>query len=174
MVVPSSTAHPPGDADAQRYGESGVFRLEAKWTYIVATNIGAMVLGAVLLLLVTLARGLFSPVLYLCFCLVLAFYMVGDVVLWWRRASGQSRSLMPGSPFAGDRRRATWIPVSQITGVDVFSKLGRKVVNILTGGTVTRLPGVTLFSGPRIRVTSDAFNEGEFEAFVKKVRSIRT
>jgi len=72
----------------------------------------------------------------------------------------------------GPAGRPTVIPVSRITGVEIFNKLGRKVVNILTGGSVAKMLGITLISGPHVRIACDAFNGHEFEIFIQRIRAL--
>jgi hypothetical protein len=76
--------------------------------------------------------------------------------------------------YRGRELIQTRVDKKQITGINVFKKLNRRIVNILLGGYADKsLPGVTLFSGPRIRITDDAFREAEFGIFIEKLQEIK-
>lgn len=75
--------------------------------------------------------------------------------------------------YRGQKLLQNRVYKKQITGINVFKKINRRIVNILLGGYAdSSIPGVTLFSGPRIRITDDAFSEAEFNIFIEKIRSL--
>ncbi|MBN2621597.1 hypothetical protein JXB22_11000 [candidate division WOR-3 bacterium] len=145
-----------------------VFRMTARPRSFITINVTAIIVGAVVVLGLLFIRMLFNPVLFVFIIIVLAAYMVVDYVVWVQRGIRcieiyDDRIMI----YRGKAAKSERIPASAITGIDVFSKLSRHVVNIMLGGRVdTSLPGVTLFRGPRVRITDDAFDAGEFKQFV--------
>jgi uncharacterized membrane protein len=150
------------------------FHMAASSRSLLVVNISAAVIGALLLAVLLVFRLLFAWPVFLVLLSILAAYLAVDYLVWqargirWVMIDGEGMTI-----FRGRQNRKIRILNSQITGVDVFSKTGRRVVNILTGGRAEKLmPGVTVFSGSRIRLTDDAFSDREFSEFIEIVKGI--
>ena len=161
------------DDDNQFFAGPGTkFRMECDSVWM-TTVVSALVWGIGLLLVVFLAaaRGLLS-VAFIAYAVIgFSAYMLIDY-LWWIKRGIRVVEVDAGgiNLYRGKRLLLTRIEGGQITGVNRFDKLGRVIVNIMLGGAVTRGPGVTLFSGPRLRITNDNFNNREFEQFVARAQ----
>jgi len=150
------------------------FIIKASGTDLLAVNVWAFAAGGVLLLALLLVRGLFALALFCGGLCVLAAWLAGDYWLWKKRGI-RIVSVDEGGIllFRGEGLRPSRIEAREITGVDVFRKLGRVTLNVLLSGAVNRvLPGVRVFSGKRIRITSDAFDGREFEALVEELKRL--
>jgi hypothetical protein len=152
----------------EKKNEEPMFRMKARPRSFITVNVFAIIVGAVVVLGLLLIRMLFHPIFFIFIVVVLIAYMIVDYMVWMQ--GGIRRIEVYGDRimiYRGKGEKSGCIPVASITGIDVFSKLSRHVVNIMLGGKVdTSLPGVTLFSGPRVRITDDAFDAGEFKQFV--------
>lgn len=150
------------------------FRLTASSRSLLIVNISAVVIGALLLAVLLVFRLLFAWPVFLVLLGILAVYMALDYLIWQNRGIRQIMIDDEGiTIFRGRHNRKTRILNSQITGVDFFSKGSRRVVNILTGGRADKIiPGVTLFSGSRVRLTDDAFSDREFGEFIEIVKGL--
>jgi hypothetical protein len=158
--------------DALQRSYFGKFRMEGSASNMLVTNISGAMLGAILLFFLLSVRLLFSPALFLVMFLVLAAYMVGDYLLWQGngvRAVEIDRDSI--TIFRGKGLKPAVIDQGQITGINVISKLKRRIVTILTGGKEKRVfPGVTIFTGSRTRIAEDAFNDLEFSEFIERLK----
>jgi hypothetical protein len=150
------------------------FRMTASSRSLLAVNISAVVIGGLLLAVLLIFRLFFAWPLFLIMLGILAAYMAADYLVWQSRGIRQVIVDADGITFfRGRQQKKVVILNKQITGVNVFEKTGRRVVNILTGGRAEKLmPGVTVFSGPRIRLTDDAFSDLEFGEFIENIRRI--
>jgi len=150
------------------------FRLTASSRSLLAVNIAAVIVGGLLLAVLLVFRLFFAWPIFLFMLGMLAAYMAADYLIWQIR--GIRRVIVDADGiifFRGRQQKKTVILNRQITGVNVFEKTGRRVMNILTGGRADKLlPGVTIFSGSRIRLTDDAFNDREFGEFIEIVKGI--
>ncbi|MCX7995843.1 MAG: hypothetical protein N3A65_08780 [candidate division WOR-3 bacterium] len=150
-----------------------VFRIEGKIRYMVYTNFGGIIAGGILLFLLLRIRGSYTTVLFIIGLAILVLYMVIDFLIWEKKGIRVIEIDKNGiSLYRGKEKKLTRVEKNQITDIDFFSKLGRRVINILTGGRKFKpFPGVTIFQGPRIRITDDAFNDSEFSIFVERLKS---
>jgi hypothetical protein len=142
--------------------------MKARARSFLTVNITAIIVGSIVVLGLLFLRRLFHPGLFVFTVIVLVLYMMIDYLLWLQRGIRRielydDRIVI----YRGTREKSRCIQAGTITNIDVFSKLNRHVVNIMLGGKVDRpLPGVTLFSGPRVRITDDAFDEAQFQEFI--------
>jgi hypothetical protein len=150
------------------------FHMAASSRSLLTVNIAAVIIGGLLLAVFLVLRLFFAWPIFLVMLGILAAYMAVDYLVWqvrgirWVLIDGEGMTI-----FRGRQNRKIRILNNQITGVNVFEKGARRVVNILTGGRAERLlPGVTVFSGSRIRLTDDAFNDREFGEFIEIVKGI--
>jgi hypothetical protein len=153
---------------------AATFRMTASSRSLLTVNIAAVIIGGMLLAVLLVLRLFFAWPIFLVMLGILAVYMAVDYLVWQSR--GIRQVLIDGegiTVFRGRQYRKTRILNVQITGVNVFEKGARHVVNILTGGRAEKLvPGVTVFSGSRIRLTDDAFSDREFGEFIEIVKGI--
>jgi hypothetical protein len=152
-----------------------LFRMEASGSLAEAliVNLGVMIIAAGLLFLLLLVRTIFTLGLFIAGIVVIALYLMIDRLVWERSGIRAVEVDPDGINFYRGRERIiVRVEAGQITGINVFRKLNRKVVNIMLGGSASRvMPGVTMFSGPRIRVTNDLFNDREFDEFIERLKA---
>ena len=152
-----------------------IFTMTGSRTYRFMVNTGAMVAGIILLFILLVVRLIYNPFIFILGIIILFFYLYFDYKRWMKKGIQKIRIDKEGlTVFRGIENNQTRIDVRQITGINVFKKLNRRIVNILLGGYAdSSLPGITLFSGPRIRITDDAFNEAAFGIFIEKLRALK-
>ncbi len=138
-------------------------------------NIGAMVGGTILLFLLLAVRLIYNPFIFILGVIILFLYLYIDIKRWMKKGIHTVKIDKNGfTVYRGIKNSPSRIGKEQITAINVFKKLNRKIVNILLGGYAdTSLPGITFFSGPRIRITDDAFNQAEFAIFINKLKELR-
>ncbi len=152
-----------------------VFTMIGSRTYLFMIGIGAMVGGSILLFLLLVIRLIYNPFLFILFIFLLFMYLFIDYIRWVKKGIQIVAIDKNGlTVYRGKELIQTRVDKKQITGINVFKKLNRRIVNILLGGYAdSSLPGVTLFSGQRIRITDDAFRDAEFGIFIEKLRELR-
>ncbi|MEO0135942.1 MAG: hypothetical protein ABIL86_00220 [candidate division WOR-3 bacterium] len=153
-----------------------IFRMEAKANYLIFTNLGGIILGGILLFILLSLRNLYTTAIFLIGFVILILYMVIDFLIWLQRGIRAIEIDKSGINFyRGKERRLVRINKEQITGIDFFTKLGRRIVTIMIGGKVIKPTAyITLFSGPRIRIADDSFNDGDFSAFVELLKKFQS
>ena len=151
--------------------ETAGFAMDASTSGMVFVNSCGFIVGGILLFVLLLMRGLYLLPVFLVMLGILGTYMLMDSLVWKKNGIRRVEVDETGiTLYRGKEKKPERLEAEQITGVNVFGKLNRRVVNILTGGSATRIPGVTIFSGPRVRITNDAFNDSEFDTFIKIIR----
>jgi len=152
-----------------------IFTMTGSRTNLLLVNISAIIFGIVLIFLLLIIRLIYNPFIFIFGIIILFLYFYFDYKRWMKKGIQMVKIDKKGiTVYRGNKMRPTRIEAGQITGINVFKKLNRKIVNILLGGQAdSSLPGVTLFSGPRIRITDDAFSEAEFKIFIEKLRELR-
>jgi len=150
------------------------FRMTASRSSLLIVNLGGVIVGALLLVVLLLVRTIFSLALFITGIGFLALYMTVDYVIWNRRGIRRIDVDQDGITLVrGNAGTLQRLERSRITSIDVFRKLNRIKVVIYTGGASEKvMPGVTLFAGPRVLVTNDAFVDQEFEKFIAAVKNL--
>lgn len=151
-----------------------VFTMSGSRYNLFLINVGAMIGGMVLLFFLLVIRLIYNPFIFILGIIILFLYFYIDFKRWMRKGIHTVRIDKEGlTIIRGAQNISTRINKKQINGINVFKKLNRKIVNILLGGNAdSSFPGVTLFSGPRIRITDDAFGQAEFAIFIDKLREL--
>ena len=156
--------------------ESGeVFTMIGSCSSFFLVNLGAIIAGILILFFLLIIRLIYDPFIFILGIFVLFFYMYIDYKRWMKKGI-QMVSIDKGglTVYCGHKLVQTRVDKKQITRINIFKKFKRRIVNIMLGGYAdSSLPGVTLFSGPRIRITDDAFREAEFGIFIKKLRELK-
>ncbi|MEO0142628.1 MAG: hypothetical protein ABIL15_04660 [candidate division WOR-3 bacterium] len=152
-----------------------IFRMEAKAKYLIFTNLGGIILGGILLFVLLSIRNLYTRTIFIIGVIILILYMVIDYLVWQKKGIRAIEIDKEGiSLYRGREKRLVRIDKGQITDIDFFGKLGRRVVTILTTGRAIKpIPGITIFAGPRIRITDDSFNDEQFTIFIEKLKEFR-
>jgi hypothetical protein len=152
----------------------GTFRMQADSERSMGmVNLLAFGFIAVVAVVLTLLTGMAGGAVALFMAAIGAFYLI-DYLFFVRRGVRAVHMDADGiTVYRGKRRAPTRIAAAQISGVNVFSKGPRVIVNIMTGGAASRAAGVTLFSGPRVRLTNDAFNDDDFIRFIVLVKALQ-
>lgn len=151
-----------------------VFTMIGSRSNLFLINIGAMVAGIIILFFLLTIRLIYNPFIFILGIFVLFIYMFIDYKRWIKKGVQMVSIDNDGlTVYRGQKLLQNRVYKKQITGINVFKKINRRIVNILLGGYAdSSIPGVTLFSGPRIRITDDAFSEAEFNIFIEKIRSL--
>jgi hypothetical protein len=125
--------------------------------------------GGALLLVLLFIRLLFHPLLFAAGLIIMAVYFSWDYRRWQKNGIWRLDLTEKGVwIFQNHQPQPLWLPWENITGIDIFHKINRYILTILTGGTRDQeFPGVTLFSGSRLRVPNDAFSDQEYHQFVQ-------
>jgi hypothetical protein len=163
-------------AQATGHSESeDVFTMIGSRSSLLLINIGAMIAGTIILFFLLIIRLIYNPFIFILGIFVLSTYLYIDYKRWMRKGIQMVSIDKVGlTVYRGHKLIQTRVDKKQITGINVFKKINRRIVNILIGGYAdSSLPGVTLFSGPRIRITDDAFGEAEFGIFIEKLRELK-
>jgi hypothetical protein len=131
-------------------------------------NLYGFLSGGALLLLLLFIRLLFHPLLFAIGLVIIAVYFIWDYRRWQKNGIWRLDLTEKGLwIFQNHQPHPLWLPWENITGIDLFQKINRYILTILTGGSRDQvLPGVTLFSGSRLRVPNDAFSDQEYRQFV--------
>lgn len=155
--------------------DKNTFRMEGTKYFLFIVNISGFILGAILLFILLVFRILYNPFIFIIGLMILGFYFVSDYIHWQKKGIQLIEIDSDGITFCrGTAMVKSRIDKKQITSINVFKKFKRRIVNIMLGGFAdSSLPGVTLFSGSRIRITDDAFSEAEFGIFIQKLRELK-
>ncbi|MFA5804770.1 MAG: hypothetical protein WC879_08995 [Melioribacteraceae bacterium] len=162
-----------GTSDQSQSSET--FTMIGSRSYLFLVNIGAMIAGTIILFFLLIIRLIYNPFLFILGIFILFIYMYIDYKRWMKKGIQMVSIDKDGlTVYRGQELIQTRVDKKQITGINVFKKLNRRIVNILLGGYAdSSFPGITLFSGPRIRITDDAFREAEFGIFIEKLRELK-
>lgn len=157
------------------HDSSEVFTIKASPHSILTTNIGGIIVGGFLFLLLLIFRSLYTMAFFIIGMTIIILYMIIDYAIWKNR--GIRKIEIDGNGLTihrGAKNIMQRIDAAQITDIDVFSKLNRKVVNIMLGGKINKdIPGVTFFAGPRIRITNDAFDDLDFVKLIERISQFK-
>jgi hypothetical protein len=151
------------------------FIMTGSHSNLLIVNVSTMIIGTILLFFLLVIRLIYNPFIFIIGVFVLFGYLYIDFRRWVKKGIQIVKIDKEGiTVYRGNKMQPVRIDARQITGINVFKKLKRRIVNILLGGYAdSSLPGVTLFSGPRIRITDDAFDNAEFGIFIEKLRELK-
>lgn len=154
-----------------------LFQMKASRSSLLIVN-GMTALFAVVILYFTLVQGFkFNLHALLLSGGLLVLYFIFDTIQW--KANGIQMVEVDKESirvYRGDKMKLTTLRPSDIKDVDVFAKLNRRVLNIMMEGAKKRdiIPGfLAFFTGPRVRITNDAFDEDFFEVFISLVKRMK-
>ncbi|HAV92484.1 TPA: hypothetical protein DCW38_04810 [candidate division WOR-3 bacterium] len=135
----------------------------------ILVNIGVVLFIGAIIYFLLLLRGIYAPPVFILIYLFVIAYMVIDFIVW--RKTGIRMIFLNSEGmhiYSGKNEKEEFIPYLSMTEINLHKKGARKVMNILLGGSADRVvPGVTLFSGKRKRITNDAFNDKKFERVIE-------
>jgi len=153
---------------------TGVFRMEASSRSLLLVNCLGIIVGAILLFILLLIRSLYSLGLFVVGIIIITKYMITDYSIWKKKGIRLIEIDSYGiNLYRGKEKRLERIEASQITDINIFKKVNRRIVTILTGGQVFKAPGVTLFKGSCIRIADDSFNNEQFTFFIEKIKQFK-
>ncbi len=143
--------------------------IKGKLKKLLGVNITGALLGSVILYLwlqIRTLRGL-KPFVILYSLLVL--WLVADVIYWIINGVQQielhENNLII---LRGRKRNRFHIEYDQITDLNIHKRLSRVSLQILLERKVVKIPGIfTFYPGKKIWITSDAFDEKEFNEMCK-------
>jgi len=142
---------------------------------IFLTNILVSLFVAAVLFFLLYARHIFSGYVYIIIFILIIFYQSADFAVWYfaglRRIEITDETLLL---YKGKKMKITAVRIEGFKKIDLFRKINRVIINIMLedGQVHKEIPGVTLFSGKRIRVTNDRFDDKEFNMFIQKLNDI--
>lgn len=155
--------------------ENPIFSMDAdspKTSFFVNAAV-TLIVGAILYFILFIRRITSSYAYFIILAIIIA-YQAMDFLIWYnkgiRRIEVREKRIVL---FTGKEMKKQEVAVSDIKNVNLFRKVNRVTVNFLfEGGQAHRAPGVTLFSGKRLRITNDRFNDKEFDKFLETLNSI--
>ena len=160
---------------AAESAEKPLFTMIASSRSLLTGNISGVIIGIFLLLLLLLFRSLFTLAFFIIGIIILIIYMTVDYSIWKKKGIRKIEIDDSGlNLYRGANNIIERIEANQITVIDVFTKLNRKIVNIITDGKTDKsIPGVTFFSGSRVRITNDAFDDSVYSGFIERVQQFK-
>jgi hypothetical protein len=153
--------------DITQPNDSKQYKLVIKGTFksLSIVNIFAAIFGFILLYYWLSVRQSVGLTMFTGAYSVLILYLVSDTVYWFYNGIHEVR--IADSYFEilrGKQNKLTKISGSQITDIQYSNQMSRKSLQILLGNKIQRIPGVfTFYPGPKIWLTSDAFDDTEFD-----------
>ncbi len=166
-------SEPESKTEEKLVENGGIFRMEASVRSLRMVNCSAIVFGIILLFVVLFLRQIYTLGIFIFAGCVIVIYMIVDYIIWQKNGIRLIEVDAHGiNLYRGKAKRLERIEASQITDINVFKKVNRRIITILTGGQTFRAPGVTLFSGPRIRIADDSFNNEQFTIFIEKIKQL--
>jgi len=154
-------------------GQSQAFVLKGKSKRFKTVNIIAAVTGIIILALFIRIPE-YGMRFFVFTAPILLFWLIGDYLYWKKRGVRELHIHSNGiSVFRGEDMRVTYIRPEQITDIHVHEAGYRTSLNLLLGKKVFRIPGVlTLYPGNRIYLTSDAFDDKEFNEALARIKQL--
>jgi hypothetical protein len=142
--------------------------IRGRFGSLLVVNVAAALAAGLMLVPVILIRPGITAGAFPVIWGMVVVWLAADTVYWrWR---GVHRAVLDGEALHVYRGRTLVcerIPVSAITDVHLHRRLARRSLQILLGGEVTHVPGMTLFPGRKVWITSDAFDEADFDRFAE-------
>ncbi len=131
----------------------------------VLVNVFAVSLGIIILFLIYRLDSHYGSGFLIVGSIILAVWMAADAIIWRVRGVHELEVAAGGIRVVrGIRKNESFHPFSEISAVDFRNKSSRRILNIMLESKPVRVPGVvTLFQGRRIYLTSDAYNDQEFD-----------
>lgn len=128
-------------------------------------NIFAAIFGFILLYYWLSVRQSVGLNMFTIGYLILVVYLVSDTVYWIYNGIHEVR--IADSYFEilrGKQNKLTKVNSSQITDIQFSNQMSRRSLQILLGNKIQRISGIiTLYPDPKIWLTSDAFDDTEFD-----------
>lgn len=154
--------------------ENPPFVLRGKLSSLIAVNAFGLILGCVLFYLYIRFSPHYGAIGFLVGCIILLVWLTTDALCWYYRGvhelvieEDRIRAL------CGKTRKEKIILVTEITDFYVNQRRSRKTMQILLGNTVKKIPGIyTYYPGPKLMLTSDAFNDSEFDEAIGKISDL--
>lgn len=151
--------------------------MNASRASLIIVNGAGAVLGSGLIYFIMVQRAIFELKPFLIAIVLLCLYMLFDYLQWNKNGIRKIEIDQEGVLiYRGQKMKETKIKATEIKNLDIFTKINRRVVNIiLEGGSRNEIiPGfVTTFKGPRERITNDAFDDDEFEVFINLLKRMK-
>lgn len=145
-----------------------IFTIKASAKNFIFVNLSGLILGVILLFIMLIIRNIYMTGLFFSGIIILGTYMLIDYMIWLKKGIRKIEIDNDGLNFYfGEENKLVRVNKKDITDVDIFKKLNRRILNIVVGGNVISFPGMTFFFGNRIRIPEDSFNEKEFTEFLK-------
>lgn len=144
---------------------SGTFILKAQKRSLVAVNIIAALIGIVLLYYWFYEGYSRNLTAFIILSGIVVFWMLADYIYWMHKGI---REIRIGPDYfevlRGKSMEYRRIDASQITDIYFENRMSRRTFQIFLGPVVKEIPGIfTFFPGPKIRITSDSFDNNDFD-----------
>src|SRR4030042_4991017 len=116
---------------AAEIAEKPLFTMIASSRSLLTGNISGVIIGIFLLLMLLLFKSLFTLTFFIIGIIILITYMTVDYGIWKKKGIRKIEVDDDGlTLYRGTNHIVERIHIQQITGIDVFTKLNRKIVNI--------------------------------------------
>jgi hypothetical protein len=128
-------------------------------------NIFAAILGFILLFYWLNVRQSVGLNMFATGYAIIVIYLISDTVYWVYNGIHEVRITETYFEIIrGKANKLTKINGIQITDIQYSNQLSRRSLQILLGNKIQRIPGIfTWYPGPKIWLTSDAFDDSEFD-----------
>lgn len=142
-----------------------IFVLKGSRKSLFIVNIFATVIGGMLLYYWLQARMSAGVNAFLISYAVLISWMLADALYWIYNGIQEIRI---GEDFfeivRGKKQKVKRYHSTEITDLHFDNRMTRRSFQILLGNKVSSIPGIfTFYPGPKVWLTSDAFNDAEFD-----------
>lgn len=150
------------------------FSMFGSLSYLLITNIAAMVGGTIILFILLAMRLIYNPFIFILGVFILFIYLVIDYKIWTRKGIHIVAIDKNGlTLFIGDELKLFRIKREEISDVIIKKSFKRIIVTILLGGsTLNVFSGINLLPGNKIKLTDDAFRGVDFKIFIKKINEL--
>jgi hypothetical protein len=128
-------------------------------------NIFAAILGFILLFYWLSVRQSVGLNMFATGYAIIVIYLISDTVYWVYNGIHEVRIADTFFEILrGKANKLTKINTIQIIDIQYSNQLSRRSLQILLGNKIQRIPGIfTWYPGPKIWLTSDAFDDAEFD-----------
>jgi hypothetical protein len=141
------------------------FVLKGKFSNLIMVNIIGGVLGIIIIFFISRVPH-YGPIFFVFGIIFIAIWMFGDAIVWRKRGVHELHINRNGIlVIRGASRKEFFIKPEQITDIHVHRRMNRVSLNIMLEQKVQSIPGIiTLYPGKRVQLTSDAYDDKQFEA----------
>ncbi len=154
------------------YNQEPELIISGKLSSLLAVNITGAVLGSVIMYVWMQIRTLrgWGPFFIVYFVFLL--YLFADIMYWIYNGIQEIRLYDTFFEISrGKKHKIIRVQYSEITDINVRSRMTRVSLQILLGQKTVRIPGIyTYYPGKKIWITNDAYNDNEFNSMMELLK----